>query len=338
MATYRESGVDIDEAARLVALIREKARAAAGRGAGVRGRGGGAAEIGAFGAFFELPPMQRPVLVSSTDGVGTKLEPALAAGRYRDIGRDCVAMCANDILCHGARPLYFLDYLACGSLDADVAAEIVSGMIDACNEIGCSLSGGETAEMPGMYAEGSYDVAGFIVGIAEADQLIDGSSVGSGDTLIGIDSNGVHSNGFSLIRALDLDWDEDIGGRRLGDALLEPTLLYVGPVLSLIGTLSVHGIAHITGGGLYENVPRMARRSFRYDIDRAALPRQTVFDAIAAGGVAEEEMFRTFNMGTGMVLAVDPEKAVAATEHLAAAGLSARVIGRVDDGEGVCIA
>lgn len=346
MATYRESGVDIDEAARLVSLIREKARAAADRRGGgrrsdgddARGNGGSAAEIGAFGAFFELPQMQRPVLVSSTDGVGTKLEPALAAGRYREIGRDCVAMCANDILCHGAKPLYFLDYLACGSLDADVAAEIVAGMIDACEEIDCSLSGGETAEMPGMYAAGSYDVAGFIVGIADAERIIDGSSVKPGDTLIGIDSNGVHSNGFSLIRALDLDWDENIGGRRLGDVLLEPTLLYVGPVLSLIEALSVHGIAHITGGGLYENVPRMTRRRFRYDIDRAALSRQAVFDAIAAGGVAEEEMFRTFNMGTGMVLAVDPREAAAAGEHLASAGLSARVIGEVHDGEGVCIA
>lgn len=330
MATYRESGVDIDEAARLVALIREKARPAAGRS----GRG---AEIGAFGAFFELPPMHRPVLVSSTDGVGTKLEPALAAGRYRDIGRDCVAMCANDILCHGAKPLYFLDYLACGHLDADVAAEIVAGMIDACEEIGCSLSGGETAEMPGMYAEGSYDVAGFIVGMAEADRLIDGSAVEVGDTLLGIGSSGVHSNGFSLIRALDLDWEQDIGGRRLGEVLLEPTLLYVLPVFSLLEAVAVHGIAHITGGGLYENVPRMARRSFRYDIDRKALPRQPVFDAIAAGGVAEEEMFRTFNMGTGMVLAVAPEEATPALDHLASAGLTARVIGRVADGEGVCI-
>jgi phosphoribosylformylglycinamidine cyclo-ligase len=346
MATYREAGVDIDEAARLVSLIREKVRAAAERRGG-GGRSGedsasvgdsGTAGIGAFGAFFELPPIERPVLVSSTDGVGTKLEPALVAGRYREIGRDCVAMCANDILCHGAKPLYFLDYLACGSLDAGVAAEIVAGMIDACEEIDCSVSGGETAEMPGMYAAGTYDVAGFIVGIAEAERLIDGSSVEPGDALIGIDSNGVHSNGFSLIRALDLDWDADVGGRRLGDMLLEPTLLYVRPVLSLIEAVSVHGIAHITGGGLYENVPRMARRSFRYDIDRAALPRQAVFDAIEAAGVSEEEMFRTFNMGTGMVLAVDAGEAAAATGHLASAGLSARVIGRVADGEGVCIA
>ncbi|MFW5796896.1 MAG: phosphoribosylformylglycinamidine cyclo-ligase [Spirochaetota bacterium] len=318
MATYRESGVHIDEAARLLALIRERAG----------DLGGG---IGAFGAFFELPRMRRPVLVSSTDGVGTKLEPALAARRYREIGQDCVAMCANDILCHGAAPLYFLDYLACGALDAGVAAEIVGGMIDACAQIGCSLAGGETAEMPGMYAKGTYDVAGFIVGAVEADRLIDGSAVRVGDTLVGIDSNGVHSNGFSLIRALALDWNEDIGGRRLGEALLEPTPLYVGPVLSLLEAVAVHGIAHITGGGLYENVPRMTRLGFRYRIHREALPRNPVFDAIAAGGVAEEEMFRTFNMGTGMVLAVAPGEAESAVGRLASAGLSARVIGRVED-------
>jgi phosphoribosylformylglycinamidine cyclo-ligase len=331
MPSYRDAGVDTAEAARLVELIRRRASSS--------GTHGG---IGGFGALFELPPARNPLLVSSTDGVGTKLEPALAERRYREIGRDCVAMCVNDILCHGARPLYFLDYLACGRLDAEVAAEIVSGMIDACGEIGCIVSGGETAEMPGVYAPGSYDVAGFVVGMVEADLLIDGTKVGPGDELIGIASNGVHSNGFSLIRTLELDWAsqlETAPGRseRLGEILLRPTPLYVAPVLSLLERVAVHGIAHITGGGIPENVPRMTARTLRYEIERGALPVHPVFGPIAAAGVHEADMFRTFNMGVGMVLAVSPHDTARSVEHLAGQGLSAVPIGRVVEGDGVCI-
>ncbi|MFW5797447.1 MAG: phosphoribosylformylglycinamidine cyclo-ligase [Spirochaetota bacterium] len=352
MATYREAGVDTGEAARLVERIREHAgprqgtdNSGQGRGRGRgggrgRGRGGGRSEIGAFGAVYELPQAPGTFLVSSTDGVGTKIEPTLTAGRYRTVGRDCVAMCANDILCHGARPLYFLDYLACGRLDADVAAEIVAGMTDALSEIDCDLAGGETAEMPGMYAPGVYDVAGFIVGMVDAQRIIDGSRVRAGDALVGIGSNGVHANGFSLIRALKLDWEAEVAGRPLGELLLEPTVLYVNPVLSTLETLgpaAVHGIAHITGGGLPGNVPRMARGTFRYRIDPRSMPRPAVFDAVAAAGVTEKEMYHTFNMGIGMVLAVPPESGVSVCRHLRGFDLQAEILGTVTEGEGVCI-
>jgi phosphoribosylformylglycinamidine cyclo-ligase len=246
-------------------------------------------------------------------------------------------MCANDILCHGARPLFFLDYLACGNLDADVAAQIVAGITDACVEIGCTLAGGETAEMPGFYAPGTYDVAGFIVGLADRENLIDGTKVAPGDTLIGLPSNGVHSNGFSLVRALDLDWDGEIGGTTVREALLRPTELYVRPVLGLADTLCVHGIAHITGGGLPENLPRMARRPLRFEVRTKTWDPPPVFDVISRAGVSEEEMFRTFNMGLGMVLAVAPDDAERAIEVLSQAGVEARSIGRVTEGDGVCI-
>ncbi|MFO8064696.1 MAG: phosphoribosylformylglycinamidine cyclo-ligase [Spirochaetia bacterium] len=341
MATYRDAGVNTSEAARLVERIKDDAE----RTRQPQARG----EIGAFGAFYELPTAERPLLVSSTDGVGTKLEPALAAGRYRAIGRDCVAMCANDILCHGARPLFFLDYLACGKLNVDVAAEIVAGMTEACSEIGCVLSGGETAEMPGFYAEGTYDVAGFIVGMVESSHLIDGSKVAEGDVLIGLGSSGVHSNGFSLIRALPLDWDARIAASADGespptlrDALLEPTILYGPAVLALLEEVDVHGLAHITGGGMAENIPRMAKQRFRYEIDRLALPRRAVFDEIARADVGDEEMFHTFNMGIGFVIAVSPHEAHRSRRFLEARGLEAVIMGHVASGAGasgdnVCI-
>ena len=249
---YKESGVDIEEGYRAVGKYRELA-ASTLNSAVLNG-------IGSFAGMFSLKAagsMEEPVLVSGTDGVGTKLEIAFRMKKYDTVGIDCVAMCVNDILCHGARPLFFLDYLACGKLDAAVAAELVKGVAAGCRETGSVLLGGETAEMPGFYDEGKYDIAGFAVGIVDRKKVIDGSKIREGDSLLGLASSGPHSNGFSLIRKVIPDLNEDFGGMPIGYALLEPTRLYSKPMLELMETVEVRGMAHITGGGFYENVPRM---------------------------------------------------------------------------------
>jgi phosphoribosylformylglycinamidine cyclo-ligase len=253
---YKQAGVNIEEGYRAVGKYRELA-AETVSAAVLNG-------IGSFAGMFSLKDcisagrgMEEPVLVSGTDGVGTKLDVAFAMKKYDTIGIDCVAMCVNDILCHGAKPLFFLDYLACGKLNADVAAELVRGVVRGCKETGCTLLGGETAEMPGFYEEGKYDIAGFAVGIIDRKRIVDGRNIREGDALVGIASSGAHSNGFSLIRKVLPDLNEDFGGMPIGFALLEPTRLYVKPVLGLMEKVKVRGMAHITGGGFYENIPRM---------------------------------------------------------------------------------
>jgi phosphoribosylformylglycinamidine cyclo-ligase len=256
---YKEAGVNIEEGYRAVGKYRELAASTANR-AVLNG-------IGSFAGMFSLKEfsdpeetgafMEEPVLISGTDGVGTQLDIAFRMKKYDTLGIDCVAMCVNDILCHGARPLFFLDYLACGKLDADIAAEIVKGVARGCRETGSALLGGETAEMPGFYDKGKYDIAGFAVGIVDRKNIIEGSKIREGDTLLGVASSGPHSSGFSLIRKVIPDLNEDFGGMPIGAALLEPTRLYVKPVLGLMEKTEIHGMAHITGGGFYENIPRM---------------------------------------------------------------------------------
>jgi phosphoribosylformylglycinamidine cyclo-ligase len=255
---YKQAGVNIEEGYRAVGKYREFAAGTTNR-AVLNGIGSfaGMLSLKEFLAAGDSAGMEEPVLVSGTDGVGTKLDIAFRMKKYDTVGIDCVAMCVNDVLCHGARPLFFLDYLACGKLDADVAADLVKGVAAGCRETGSVLLGGETAEMPGFYDEGKYDLAGFTVGIVDRKKIIDGKNIREGDALIGIASSGVHSNGFSLIRRVLPDLDEDFGGMPIGRALLEPTRLYVKPILGLMEKVEIRGMAHITGGGFYENIPRM---------------------------------------------------------------------------------
>jgi phosphoribosylformylglycinamidine cyclo-ligase len=363
---YKEAGVNIEEGYRAVGKYREFA-------AGTLGELSGAV-LGGIGSFAgmlslkDLPPGKEasadPVLVSGTDGVGTKLDLAFRMKKYDTVGIDCVAMCVNDILCHGARPLFFLDYLACGSLDAEIAAALVKGVARGCRETGCVLLGGETAEMPGFYDEGKYDLAGFAVGLVDRKKIIDGRTIGEGDALVGLASSGPHSNGFSLIRKAIPDLYEDFGGMPIGLALLEPTRLYVKGILALMETIEIHGMAHITGGGFYENIPRMFNQGPAFDalIDRPAYGNgeqgawtiAPIFGRIAWGvhhngradgsvpKAASEEgleliktnqdlrrlMFNTFNMGIGLVLALSQSDALKAIEILDGLGYPAWIIGR----------
>ncbi|MDR2186044.1 MAG: phosphoribosylformylglycinamidine cyclo-ligase [Treponema sp.] len=354
---YRQAGVNIEEAYRAVGKYRKLA-AATVHGAVLNG-------IGSFGGIFSLKelieaggPMEEPVLVSGTDGVGTKLDIAFKMKKYDTVGIDCVAMCVNDILCHGARPLFFLDYLACGKLDADIAAELVKGVARGCRETGSVLLGGETAEMPGFYDEGKYDIAGFAVGIADKKKLIDGGKICAGDMLLGLASSGPHSNGFSLIRRVIPNLYEDFGGMPIGMALLEPTRLYVKPVLGLLEEIEIHGMAHITGGGFYENIPRMFPAGSALEavigtpLSVAGWTVPPIFARIAAGmgglngsgGAAQEagaellkadpdirkSMFNTYNMGIGFVLALAPEDGDRAVAYLESKGFPAWEIGRVE--------
>jgi phosphoribosylformylglycinamidine cyclo-ligase len=324
--------------------------------------------IGSFAGMFSLKEliaagagMKEPVLVSGTDGVGTKLEVAFRMKKYDTVGIDCVAMCVNDVLCHGAKPLFFLDYIACGKLDADVAAALVCGVAEACCETGSVLLGGETAEMPGFYEEGKYDIAGFSVGIVDRERIVDGHTVKAGDALLGIASSGPHSNGFSLIRkALPNFATESLDGRNIGLTLLEPTRLYVNPVLGLLERVGVHGMAHITGGGFYEHIPRMfGAQPFDALITPGSWHIPPIFFRIAggiaasgvangaAGGVADagaallktdaalnKLMFNTFNMGIGFVIALDKADVDKAIAYLGTQGLPAWEIGRVEPAAG----
>ena len=301
--------------------------------------------LGGFGGLFapDFSGMKKPVLVSGTDGVGTKLKIAMLLDKHNTIGIDCVAMCVNDIICGGATPLFFLDYIACGKNQPARIASIVEGVAEGCRQAGCALVGGETAEHPGMMADDDYDLAGFAVGIVDEERIIDGSRLAEGDALIGLASTGVHSNGFSLVRkVLDVEHAdltsprEDLGGVSLGDALLTPTRIYVKAVKALLaGGVDVHAISHITGGGFYENVPRMMREGLSARIRLASFPRPAVFDVIQrAGDIPERDMYNTFNMGLGMVLALPASQAQRALALLSAAGQSAWQVGEVVAGDG----
>ncbi|HEX6828868.1 MAG TPA: phosphoribosylformylglycinamidine cyclo-ligase [Burkholderiales bacterium] len=325
--TYRDAGVYIDAGDDLVERIKPFAK----RSLRPEVMGG----IGGFGALFRMPQGYRePVLVAGTDGVGTKLRLAFRLNRHDSVGIDLVAMSVNDILVQGAEPLFFLDYYACGKLDVAVAADVVKGIARGCELAGCALIGGETAEMPGMYPEGEYDLAGFAVGVVERDRIIDGSAIGAGDAVIGLASSGPHSNGYSLIRRILDRSGADLGaafhGRPLGEALLEPTRIYVRPLLQLMGRLPVKGLAHITGGGLLENVPRVLPAGLTAELRRAAWPLPPVFQWLQQqGNVADEEMHRVFNCGIGMVLIVAEADTAAALAQLEAAGERAWLIGTV---------
>jgi phosphoribosylformylglycinamidine cyclo-ligase len=327
--TYRDAGVDIDAGDALVEAIKPIAKSTM--------RPGVLAGIGGFGAMFEIPPgrYREPVLVSSTDGVGTKLKLAFEMNRHDTVGIDLVAMCVNDIVVQGAEPLFFLDYFATGKLDNETAAAVIRGIGEGCRRAGCALVGGETAEMPGMYPPGEYDLAGFTVGAVEKSKIIDGSAVRPNDTLIGIASSGPHSNGYSLIRrivqAQNAKLDERFGERTLGEALLEPTRIYVKPLLALIARVAVRAAAHITGGGLPGNVPRVLPEGTRAVVDSRAWKRPAVFDWLQRGGNVEDaEMYRTFNCGLGMVLVVEPKEAETALALLKQQGEDAFIVGHIE--------
>ena len=300
--------------------------------------------LGGFGGMFapDLNGMKKPVLVSGTDGVGTKLKLAFLMDKHDTVGIDCVAMCVNDIICGGAMPLFFLDYIACGKNDPARIADIVTGITEGCRQAGCALVGGETAEMPGFYPVDEYDLAGFSVGMVDEEKIIDGKSLAEGDVLIGLASSGVHSNGFSLVRKVfdvehaDLKTPMDeLNGKSLGEALLEPTRIYVKAVKAVLGAgVDVHAVSHITGGGFYENVPRMMVDGLAAQIKLDSFPTLPIFSLIQkAGNIPARDMYNTFNMGIGMILAVPSAQAQAALDALAAAGETAYQIGSVVAGE-----
>lgn len=296
--TYKSAGVDKEEGYQTV----EKIKKAVSETHNENVLNG----IGSFGAFYQIAGYKNPVLVSGTDGVGTKLKIAIDTGKFDTIGIDCFAMCANDILCHGAKPLFFLDYLACGKLDSDVAAEIVLGITKACKDNECALIGGETAEMPGMYKPGDYDVAGFCVGIVEKDQIIDGSKIKKGQKIIALPSSGFHSNGFSLVRKIFPDFNEEFEGKPLYETLLVPTRLYYQSIFKLLKEVELKGIAHITGGGLIENVPRIIPEGLCAKIDTQKIQIPSIMlECEKRGNIDRMEMFGTFNMGVGMVVVVE---------------------------------
>ncbi|WP_277375671.1 phosphoribosylformylglycinamidine cyclo-ligase [Paenibacillus polymyxa] len=302
-------------------------------------------DLGGFGALFGLnkDKYEEPVLVSGTDGVGTKLKLAFAMDRHDTIGIDAVAMCVNDIVVGGAEPLFFLDYLACDKVMPEKIEAIVAGIAEGCHQSGCALVGGETAEMPGMYSEGEYDIAGFTVGIVDKSKIINGSSIAPGDTVIGLASSGVHSNGFSLVRKLLLeqqgyDLHDEIEGLngKLGDVLLEPTKIYVKSVLALLDKVKVKGMAHITGGGFIENIPRVLPDHVNVDIQYGTWPILPIFQLMQEKGeISNKDMFTTFNMGIGMVIVVDAEHAQTALEVLKEQGEAAYVIGKVTEGSSI---
>jgi len=309
MNTYKNAGVDKEEGYKTVNLIKQFVKKTYNKNV--------LTELGQFGALYELGKYNNPVLVSGTDGVGTKIKIAIEVNQLDTIGIDCFAMCANDISCHGATPLFFLDYLACGKLDAQKAAEIIKGMAYACEQTGCALIGGETAEMPGMYNPGDYDVAGFCVGIVEKENIITGSNIENGDVIIGIASSGLHSNGFSLARKILPDLYESFNGEPIWNILLTPTVLYSSIITSLVNDFNIKGIAHITGGGLYENVPRIIPENLCAVIHKEKIPPQQLFHLLQKrGNIEEREMYGTFNMGVGLILVVNAVQANAVLEKL----------------------
>ena len=327
--TYRDAGVDIDGGDALVDAIKPIAAST--------NRPGVLAGVGGFGAMFQIPPgsYTNPVLVAGTDGVGTKLKLAIELNRHDTIGIDLVAMCVNDVVVQGAEPLFFLDYFATAKLDNAVASRVIAGIGEGCRQAGAALIGGETAEMPGMYAGQDYDLAGFCVGVVERDRIIDGSNVRPGDALIGLASSGPHSNGYSLIRkVLDVsnsDLDGSFDGNTLGHVLLAPTRIYVKPLLGLMREIRVNACAHITGGGIPGNLPRVLPQNTRAVVDPASWRRPAIFDWLQNEGAIEDvEMYRTFNNGLGMIVVVRPEDAARTMEFLAHTGETPFRIGHID--------
>lgn len=329
--TYKDAGVDIDEGNETVRKIKPLAKATF--------RPEVLSDIGHFSAFFSLnnSKYREPVLVSSTDGVGTKLALAFKSGIHNTVGIDLVAMVVNDIIVTGAEPLFFLDYFACGKLSSDVAEKVISGISQGCIEAGCALIGGETAELPGFYKEGEYDLAGFGVGVVEKNSIIDGSNINSGDLIIGIQSSGLHSNGYSLVRKIFFDLNNfsldtyfDELGKTLIEELLTPTRIYVKPVLNILKNHSIKGMAHITGGGFIENIPRILPAQLKATIDKSSLEILPIFKIIQRlGNIEEYEMFRTFNCGTGLVLVVSKDTADDIVSLFNSMKLKAKIIGEI---------
>ena len=338
--SYASAGVDITAGYKAVELMKQHIARTITKGA--------ASDIGGFGGLFELDltGITRPVLVSGTDGVGTKLKLAFIMDKHDTVGIDCVAMCVNDIICCGAKPLFFLDYIACGKNVPEKIASIVSGVAEGCVQSGASLIGGETAEMPGFYPIDEYDLAGFSVGVVDREKVVDNSTVKEGDAIIALKSSGVHSNGFSLVRKVfDVENNdikapnEKLGGKSIGETLLTPTKIYVKPVLALLEEVKVKAISHITGGGFYENIPRSIPKGFGAKIKRSDVQVLPIFELIAeTGNIPERDMFNTFNMGVGMSIVVNKEDADKALEILRANGEDAYILGEVvKSEEGVII-
>ncbi len=335
MTKYRDAGVDVEAGYKAVSLMKKSVAKTFDKNV--------LTNLGSFGGFYALDRdalKGEPVLVAGTDGVGTKLKVAFSMGRHDTIGIDCVAMCANDIVCHGARPLFFLDYIATGRLNPNQAGEIVAGMAAGCQDAGCALIGGETAEMPGFYNSDEYDVAGFAVGVVDKAKLINGKNIKAGDVLVGLGSSGCHSNGYSLIRKAFLLDKSNINvrvealGCTLGEELLRPTRIYVQTILNLIQKYDIKGIAHITGGGFTENIPRMLPKGIQASITKGSWPVHEIFRMISSeGGVPMDEMYNIFNMGVGMVLAVPKEEADSIVEDAIQLGEHAYIIGTCTEGE-----
>ena len=323
--SYKDSGVDKEEGYRTVGKIKDRVKST--YSANVMN------EIGSFGALYKLGDYKKPVLVSGTDGVGTKLKIAFETGKYDTVGIDCVAMCVNDILCHGAKPLFFLDYLACGKLDSDVSSEIIKGVADGCLQAGASLIGGETAEMPGFYTVGEYDIAGFAVGVVEEEEIVNGSNIEEGNAIIAISSSGPHSNGFSLIRKLFVDLNEVYENKRIWEHLLTPTKIYVKSIQKLMESVKINGMAHITGGGLIENVPRTIPDGFCANIDKKKVEVPSIFKHEYFKKVTEDELWGTFNMGVGFIVIVKKEDAEKTIGILKENGENAYEIGYISKGE-----
>ena len=328
---YAAAGVDITAGYKAVELMKSHIARTATSGV--------CSDVGGFGGLFELDMtgMTKPVLVSGTDGVGTKLKLAFLMDKHDTVGIDCVAMCVNDIICCGAKPLFFLDYIACGKNVPERIADIVKGVCDGCVQAGAALIGGETAEMPGFYPEDEYDLAGYSTGVVDRDKIIDNKTMREGDVILALPSSGVHSNGFSLVRKVfDVEHADltsplaALGGKSLGETLLAPTKIYVKPILALLEKVKVKGISHITGGGFYENIPRSIPDGLCAEIDRAAVRILPIFDLIAkTGNISERDMFNTFNMGVGMSVVVAKEDAERALEILHAASEDAYILGKV---------
>lgn len=333
--SYKNAGVDITAGYKAVELMKQHIAKTVTAGA--------LSGIGGFGGLFELDltGISKPVLVSGTDGVGTKLKMAFLMDKHDTVGIDCVAMCVNDIICCGAKPLFFLDYIACGKNIPERIADIVSGVADGCVQSGAALIGGETAEMPGFYPENEYDLAGFSVGVVDKDKIIDNKTIKSGDVIIALPSSGVHSNGFSLVRKVfDVENSDikapvaELGGKSVGETLLTPTKIYVKPVLALTEEITVKAISHITGGGFYENIPRSIPDGYCAKIEKSAVKVLPIFDLIQkTGSISEHDMFNTYNMGVGMSITVDKNDADKALEILKNAGEDAYIIGETVKGD-----
>ena len=337
--SYKDSGVDVTRGYKAVELMKKYVKTTYDDN--VLG------DIGSFGGFYSIAgeKMEEPVLVAGTDGVGTKLRYAMLLGKHDTIGIDAVAMCVNDIVCQGAKPLFFLDYYACGRLYPEAEAEVVKGIAAGCRMAGCALIGGETAEMPGFYPEGEYDLAGFAVGIVDKKKVINGKNIAAGDVLLGIKSSGIHSNGYSLVRKLfgDSDkaemekYDDRLGGT-LAEVLLTPTKIYVRSILSLIEKVPVKGIAHITGGGFIENIPRIFSEGIGCEIDKHSYEVPAVFRVMQEkAGISDEQIYNTFNMGIGMVVCVSPENAAEAKKSLEESGEEVVLLGKTVSGKGVTL-